>query len=287
MYTRTKFLPAMNGDTGKEYKYYAVSKGGVPSIYDNWVMAEQQVLHFSGNVYKGLKTLEGAEKCMKTARIHSVKYLITNTDSNPVQLPAVAESTKDKNTTENVEWSELEDVSNVDVHSETKTTSTPIRNANTSNSICTKCSILEKQVNSLNSKLEAALDQLKFLSLLNHKLELAVAQIQELESYMGNLKSSQTEAESTIGPQIKGALSRLQNIATQIAPVPNVPQINSSLSWGTITSPPMETQHHNTSPPTPTPNRHITADSRTKNPTNPALNKITSGTLLDSVQNDA
>ena len=44
------------------FKLYAVSKGRRPGIYDNWALAEQQVVGFSGSVLKGFNTEKAAEK---------------------------------------------------------------------------------------------------------------------------------------------------------------------------------------------------------------------------------
>ena len=46
-------------------KYYAVYKGRVPGIYDNWNDCHEQVNKFTGAKFKGFKVIEDAEQFMK------------------------------------------------------------------------------------------------------------------------------------------------------------------------------------------------------------------------------
>jgi viroplasmin and RNaseH domain-containing protein len=64
------------GTDAKSFKFYAVSKGRLPGIYDNWSLAESQVTGYSGSTYKGFQTKLGAEKCMATAKIHNPKHYL-------------------------------------------------------------------------------------------------------------------------------------------------------------------------------------------------------------------
>lgn len=62
-------------------KYYAVVRGKIPGIYNNWKETELQVKGFSGAIYKGFKTKNEAEEFMKKSTI-TEKHDVAKTTSN-------------------------------------------------------------------------------------------------------------------------------------------------------------------------------------------------------------
>ena len=51
----------------KKKNYYAVKNGRKPGIYTTWADCQQEIIGFSGAVYKGFETLEEAQEFMKNA----------------------------------------------------------------------------------------------------------------------------------------------------------------------------------------------------------------------------
>ena len=51
----------------KKKNYYAVKNGRKPGIYNTWADCQQEIIGFSGAVYKGFETLEEAQEYMKNA----------------------------------------------------------------------------------------------------------------------------------------------------------------------------------------------------------------------------
>ena len=51
----------------KKKNYYAVKNGRKPGIYTTWADCQQEIIGFSGAVYKGFETLEEAQEYMKNA----------------------------------------------------------------------------------------------------------------------------------------------------------------------------------------------------------------------------
>lgn len=210
------------GRTEDGYKYYAVTKGRNPGIYDNWVLAEKQVRNYSGNVFKGFQTMKGAENCMKTARIVNVKYFITSVDTVASHTPTeqstgACNNPNDNNNSEpsaDSDWSTLEYTSPTK-HTPTLPNKTSTPKVNSSNhtragdEYCNKCSTLQELVNTLSSKLELAVDKLQAV---DNKLEQALTHIDEMEAKFEEIKLSQKQVESTIGPKIGGALTRIQTL---------------------------------------------------------------------------
>ena len=58
----------------KKSEFYAIAKGRMPGIYDNWPLAEKQVNRFSGAVFKGFQTKGAAEAFMIDANILDYNY---------------------------------------------------------------------------------------------------------------------------------------------------------------------------------------------------------------------
>lgn len=59
-------------------KYYAVVKGKIPGIYDNWTETNAQVKGFPGNLYKGFKNRSDAEFFLQESTIKKCSENINN-----------------------------------------------------------------------------------------------------------------------------------------------------------------------------------------------------------------
>lgn len=129
------------------FKFYTVTKGRIPGIYNNWALAEKQVNGFRGSVYKGHKTSKAAEKFVLAADIGYPKYFITQPeDASELSVSALSE------------WSPLsddEDKHTLEVEGNASN-STPLKTSSNSTSInnCSGCALLEKTINHLISRLD-------------------------------------------------------------------------------------------------------------------------------------
>ena len=75
----------------KKSEFYAIAKGRMPGIYDNWPLAEKQVNRFSGAVFKGFQTKGAAEAFMIDANILDYNYYLA---INPKDFDATASTRK-------------------------------------------------------------------------------------------------------------------------------------------------------------------------------------------------
>ena len=64
-------------------KYYAVSIGRVPGIYDNWTAASRQTDQYSCATVQHFKTLQAAKGAMIKAGIKIPKYSVLQIASSP------------------------------------------------------------------------------------------------------------------------------------------------------------------------------------------------------------
>ena len=55
------------------HKYYAVAKGRIPGIYNNWGIYNEQVHRFSGAVYKSFNRMKEAETFISDYEKHIIK----------------------------------------------------------------------------------------------------------------------------------------------------------------------------------------------------------------------
>lgn len=125
------------------FKLYAVSKGRRPGIYNNWALAEQQVVNYSGAVFKGFGTERAAEKFMHSADIPHPRYIV----AEPVQDLL---TNKSKNESSSVSLSNsLNDTELFANATTTNACSTPARH----NSICTNCSQMTEVIDRLMDRL--------------------------------------------------------------------------------------------------------------------------------------
>lgn len=84
----------------KKKNYYAVKNGRKPGIYTTWEDCQQEIIGFSGAVYKGFETLEEAQEFMKNAgangkRVIPKKVVEEKSTSTGVFGDAELESTAD------------------------------------------------------------------------------------------------------------------------------------------------------------------------------------------------
>ncbi len=59
----------------KKKNYYAVKNGRKPGIYTTWADCQQEIIGFSGAVYKGFETLEEAQEFMKNAGVNGKRVI--------------------------------------------------------------------------------------------------------------------------------------------------------------------------------------------------------------------
>lgn len=127
----------------KNFKYYAVSKGKQPGIYDNWADADAQVTKHRGACFQGFKSKSQAQAFMKTAGFNNPKFIQTLKPSDTTDTTAadVSLNWSDSDFAENQE--NCQDPSNNNT-----TTSTSIT-ASASTSTCSGCTKYSKVITEL------------------------------------------------------------------------------------------------------------------------------------------
>ena len=176
---------------GKRSNFYAVAAGRIPGIYDEWSQANQQVLNFKNNNYKGFSSLRKAKSFMEAAGVTMYKHSYSEVNVTATDNPS------NSNSTEDLSWSSSFHSNTTSTpkppppdinHTPTPTTSSqsnPIFNTH-----CTGCTTLAAQLQSLATKVE---------------------QLEEIIQSQAQLKSTYNDNVSHLTSEIKTLHSKLSN----------------------------------------------------------------------------
>lgn len=122
-----------------KYNYYAVTRGHVPGIYDNWHNTKATTNGYSGNTFQGFQTKRQAESFMRSAGISNPTYYIAT------QTPASQEDEV---------GSSFNDTSILPSNSSTPTRTDRLIEDNAARTGCQNCEKLMDIINSLTKRLD-------------------------------------------------------------------------------------------------------------------------------------
>jgi len=181
-----------------KFKYYAVSKGKQPGIYDNWHEADKQVTGVSGACHKGFTSERQAEAFMRAAEIPSPKrYFRHPTSASPANIPNMSMSSS-------IDIDELEEATiTTSDTSSNHMSSTPIRAAAANTTClaqslnCEGCHKLTEMINQLSMRL-TALEKAANTNIIsdtttNQRLEKIELSMQSLVKKVPNTKQPSAE----------------------------------------------------------------------------------------------